>query len=233
MTCRDFEQAWQARLDGGASPSGDETIAVHAASCAVCRVRDHRYRILAQALQNQAPAPPPSPGLADRVLARFEAEQRRPLIGLARFSTPRRARWAAAAAVLIAGGLTFWSLSSPWRGPGPIPEADPVAPSTRPLSAALTDATNATLNLALATSTPAARLGRMVLDTATDAEPSPDGPSPDDSGSDGGLLKSVGDRMATGIKPISGKARQAFGFLLSPTPVEPTAGPASERGRGA
>ncbi len=234
MTCREFEQAWQSRLDTGEFPVGDDSLDAHVASCAACRIRGERYRTLAHALRAWNATGAPSTDLPDRILARVEAEQRSRVLRLIHASAPRRpSHWAAAAALLIAGAMAVWSLLPSGREGAVKIGIGPVTRPTRPLSASLSDATTATLDLALATSTPAARLGRMVLDTAAVAEPLPEIAMPVEPEQAGGLLKSVGDRVATGVKPISGKARRAFSFLLSPTPAEPPAELTREPRRGA
>ena len=84
---------------------------------------------------------------------------------------------------------------------------------------ALADATSATIDLARETSAP---VGRVVLASTriTASEPSlplrvPSVvPTAD-------VLRSVGNRVGAGVKPLSGSARGAFGFLIRSAPVEP------------
>jgi hypothetical protein len=113
-------------------------------------------------------------------------------------------------------------------------------PSTA-LNRALAEATSATWDLARSASEPAARISRDVLDATKQGEPgssqasrdtSATGPSetmeglailtvpvpsleplaPDASA----VLQQVGDRLSTGVEPLSNTARHAFGFLLGP-----------------
>jgi hypothetical protein len=107
------------------------------------------------------------------------------------------------------------------------------------LSDSLADATAATWDLARSTSEPAARLGRQVIGAASQAQdlsgagtPAADPTEPfgsglvslpsvlrGDSESPPGstLLHDVGDRLSASIRPLSSTARQAFGFLRTPS----------------
>ena len=109
---------------------------------------------------------------------------------------------------------------------------------SRVLSEALADATAATWDLARTTSEPAARLGRQMLESATQGEtPARAGASGADpagssySGLDSlasvlpvvpqpppgsALLQQVGDGLSASVRPLSSTARQAFGFLRIP-----------------
>jgi len=85
-----------------------------------------------------------------------------------------------------------------------------------------------------------------VLDAATGPELNPSLPSPGgdpvsvpsfgslapDSAAAVAMLQQVGDRLATGVRPLSTTARHAFGFLLGPAVARPEArtNPASAKG---
>jgi hypothetical protein len=103
------------------------------------------------------------------------------------------------------------------------------------LNLALVDATSATWDLARSASEPVARISRQMLDAATEPEyrtgdravpgraadtsvtmPALRSLAPDA----GAFLQEVGDRLASGVVPLSRTARRAFGFLLGPQPVE-------------
>ena len=84
------------------------------------------------------------------------------------------------------------------------------------LTDALAHATSATRDLARATSELVARIGREVINLAVSAGPDrsvppslAENPAPD-------VLQDLGHRVDEGIKPLSGTARHAFGFLLGP-----------------
>ena len=115
---------------------------------------------------------------------------------------------------------------------------------------ALADATAATWDLARSASEPAARISRQVLDAATEPEhdpgpaaalpapiaatvsvPSLDSLAPD-SAAAATMLQQVGDRLATGVRPLSDTARHAFGFLLGPALAKPEvpANPPAQKG---
>jgi hypothetical protein len=111
----------------------------------------------------------------------------------------------------------------------------------RALDSALADATSATWDLARSASEPAARLSRHVLDVATGPERDPARPAAGaepiaiaatvsvpsldalaaDTAAAGAMLQQVGDRLATGVRPLSDSARHAFGFLLGPALAKP------------
>ena len=197
MTCLDYEHAWDARLDArlGAAPPLSPAMAAHEASCEPCRALGLRQRTLLRALAAMGPPPAPPAGF----LGRFRAETPA-ILPIAR---PRPWRYAVAAAVLLAGLLAI-------RGARLRPEI-PTEPPARPLSESLADATSATLDLARAATGPAARVGRGawgavpskgVEDAAADPGP--------------GVLRGVGDRVGEGVRPLSGSARNAFGFLFDP-----------------
>ncbi len=111
---------------------------------------------------------------------------------------------------------------------------------------ALAEATSATWDLARSASEPAARISRDVLDATTQGDPRPKEASGGDSStvppgvmeglaslsvsvpsleplapdasSASAVLQQVGDRLSTGVQPLSSTARHAFGFLLGPPP---------------
>ena len=109
----------------------------------------------------------------------------------------------------------------------------------------------ATWDLARSASEPAARISRQVFDAAispegTLAQPglrggavpeSVTGLSLDalayDSAAAVATLQQVGDHLATGVKPLSSTARQAFGFLLGPARPKPEVRAHSPAARGA
>jgi hypothetical protein len=137
------------------------------------------------------------------------------------------------------------------RRPGGVPDPVTVA-DPRPLHEALASATAATWELARSASEPAARISREVIDVATGSELSPDQTASDagadtdvvmvsvprlgslapDSDAAVAMLQQVGDRLATGVRPLSSTARRAFGFLLGPSPSKPDArtNPPAEKG---
>jgi hypothetical protein len=215
MTCREFERLWQETLDGPAGFDGarDRCLAAHAARCVGCLEAGRRYETLRQALLAWSPAAPPA-GFADRVLAAGAGRTLRRVNRL-----PRVESWvgyAAAAVLVIAAGLALGARHAP-----PAPPARshaPVSTRPRPLTDALAEATSATLDLARAASAPAARTGQRVLLTATPADlPTASAadlvPEPDPAS---GAFQEVGHRVNAGVRPLSGSARSAFGFLLRP-----------------
>jgi hypothetical protein len=223
MICRDFDRLCNDAIDArdGESSMLERVLERHAAECPSCRAIAERYQTLRQAIRALGPPPLPPANFAARLL-----EQR----GVVPMDGASRARrvgvWsgmAAAAALLVAGLLAFRGL------PSGRPPAVPAAPdlAARPLTDALADATSATLDLARSASGPAARIGGEVLRTASTAEGPSALPAMALSGPSSEMLQRMGDRINAGVRPLSGTARQAFGFLLAPTPGDrkPARGP--------
>ena len=159
----------------------------------------------------------------------------------------------AAAAAAIAAAITVGLLSrqviDPARRmqPGPLaatipaPNREPDAAAGQMLNTALADATDATWDLARSASEPAARISRQVFDAAISPEGTPaqtrigSGAVPEsatvlsldafasDSAAAVATLQQVGDHLASGVRPLSSTARQAFGFLLGPARPKPEA----------
>ncbi len=157
----------------------------------------------------------------------------------------------AAAAAAIAAAITVGLLSrlviEPARRmqPGPLaatipaPIRDLDGAGGQMLNTALADATDATWDLARSASEPAARISRQVFDAAISLEGTPAQPRigggavPEsvtglsldalayDSAAAVATLQQVGDHLASGVKPLSSTARQAFGFLLGPARPKP------------
>jgi hypothetical protein len=132
------------------------------------------------------------------------------------------------------------------------PEPANLIADSRGLNHAVAEATAATWDLARSASEPAARISRRMLDAATEPDrndnspaspaqtepmiatvsvPSLDALTPDPAAA-GAMLQDVGGRFATGVRPLSDSARQAFGFLLAPVPAKAAApnNPQSSRG---
>ncbi len=225
MSCREYEQVWQdwldARRDG--APPLTEALEAHVSRCPSCVDRGRQFAILSQAIGALGPPASPSHDLADRILERRRHERESDVVAV-RFAIPPMARWAVAAAVLVASLL---GLRTTFRRNGVVepPVLHTQREPIRPLTDSLAEATSETWNLALESSAPAARLGQSMLLSASSAEPSLS--LPDESAAAGEVLQAVGGRVVTGVRPLSGTARRAFGFLLpsgqsmSPEPPQP------------
>jgi hypothetical protein len=125
--------------------------------------------------------------------------------------------------------------------------AELVSTEAAALNQALAGATEATLDLARSASEPAARLSRQVLDAATAPELNQSvaatgvetvsvpwlGSLAPDSDVAVAMLQQVGDRLASGVGPLSTTARHAFGFLLGPAAPRPQVRPNPPTARGA
>ncbi len=212
MTCHDFERLWNERLDARGTPVSAEgtDLDAHAASCPACHERAASYRLLSQALSRWTPTSTPV-GFADRCLEALERPPARvaPTHQLVRF-------WPASIVVGAAAALLVMVLG------GPRVEKPEMAAEPPHLADALAHVTSATWELAKEASAPAARIGFDVLDTTVVANDASQSDS--DSASTDGLatemLQSVSDRVSEGVRPLSGTARHAFGFLLGPTLAE-------------
>ena len=229
----------------------------HAATCPACRRSAVGYQTLQRAILAWGKAPKPSRGLTDRILAAVESS---PPASRLTPRLSRRAvfnRWPIAAAASIVAVLALGVIISrvnvnlaPDRGrlveSEPLPTSNAGGnPSESPrLNEALASAGEATWDLARSASEPAARLSRQFLDVAGDLDspresgnsaavsvPSLDSFAPD-SASAVETIQQVGDRLASGVRPLSSSARQAFGFLLGPPPPKPDvrANPPAARG---
>lgn len=217
--CGTFEFQCQEWLDarGTAARELEDGLQSHAERCLSCRPIYLKYKVLYRAIAAGVPAPAPPIGLVDRVL---ELHQFAPQTTL----RPERIfvstmRWAVAAAVLLGTGLGVRALLLA-RNPRNLRVDAPVAvardvESSRALSAALADATSATLDLARVTSEPAARIGRDVISTVSLPQSNELG-LPVSVAPAADVLQSVGDGVNRGVRPLSGTARRAFGFLISP-----------------
>lgn len=236
MNCRDFERLWNARLDARALPdaAAERALEAHAADCPGCRGLGASYQAIGLMVSAWPDTLPP-PGFADRVLA---AAARLDAVPAGPWSLPARSLVSlAAAAALVAAltlGLRGWTTPGPRDGlaarRAPGPAVRPIDPDR--LSAALADATTATLLLAREASAPAARVGGDVLGGAelslsagTDALGSA-GPGVMPA-SASAVWQGVEDRVNAGVRPLSGTARSAFSFLLPRTPAggDPRNGP--------
>ncbi len=224
------------------SPSSCEALEEHAANCASCRALANRYRVLQHSIEaltlSDSPRPP------NDFAARFLAEHEE-LLSASRSRT-LSVRWSlAAAAILLAAlGLFARREQPPERilvdRPIDLPQdviagaEDPViSPRIRPLNETLAEATSVTLNLMWEASEPAARLGRDVLGsyripsapTLTDDVPVPldlaeiDAPAltlTNESEKD--VLRSLGEQVGGGVRPLSRPALNAFAFLMPKIP---------------
>jgi hypothetical protein len=231
MNCREFEELWDDLLDARWEVPAhlERGLEVHASACARCRAVSARYQMLRQAISSLRP-----PTLSAESMERLYAltvpasPPSIPIVASRARHLLRKSLAAAAAFALAWLGGSWWTSRQPAEQPAPAATRTASVPH-RPLGLALADATEATLNLAREASAPASRIGREMLDLGNLSTSGPDVPedsvddsgSPDDPASD--LFKAVGERVGAGVKPISGSARHAFGFLLG-QPDEP--GPA-------
>jgi hypothetical protein len=266
MNCQGFENTWNRLLDAETASrlleESETDIASsdraeweraahsHAQICPRCRQAGVRNETLREAIRswNRRQLGGPAPDLADRIVAGACPMAQRPR-HLARALIPVAACTLAAAAVLVLAIFpVHWSFerrpdgraghrsaqpSGEGGGPEPTRQAD-----ARLLSHALADATEATWDLARTTSEPAARLGRQVLEAATQgtdpavlvllsastdrkpgsslaALPSVLQDFPESASAS--WLQEVGNGLAAGVRPLSTTARQAFGFLRTPS----------------
>ncbi|MGC8643070.1 MAG: hypothetical protein ACP5XB_24690 [Isosphaeraceae bacterium] len=262
MNCQEFDEIWNELLDAETAARSRDDLADavsraallgraeaarrHARSCPRCREIGARNETLRRALQSWArrPVVSPAPELIDRIVssARRPSWSKTPLRG----AIPLAAALAVAASLFLAFGPIQWQAEHPRGGPAaernegtqggaagqPVRQAD-----ARFLSNALSRATEATWDLARTTSGPAARLGRQVLEAATQsdrqARPTPAAVADEESKSalaaipsllpdlpasppGAALLQDVGDGLAASVRPLSATARQAFEFLRPP-----------------
>jgi len=137
--------------------------------------------------------------------------------------------WLSAAALLFAAVIGRWVMMPP-AGHAPEPTAQN---ESLTLAGALADAASSTLELARETSAPAGRVGRAVFASASASLPDAETPAPDVSVvPNSRVLRSVGGRVGAGVRPLSGSARNAFGFLLRTAPGDEPVAPKPPHPRG-
>ncbi|MEW4566391.1 hypothetical protein AB1L88_00855 [Tautonia sp. JC769] len=240
MTCREVEHFWELRLDGvrpGALPEATEglpaELAAHLSVCPRCRTRTAGFSTLAQAIGGLE-APRPSAGLPARVLAAVRADREpvsvpmptRP--GRWRSAGPLLARRFAVAAAVVLVVFGIRAIRSPREGggvpdPGRLPpQAAPVVTveqQARPLTETVAEVAEVTVAIARRTSEPAARLGREMLESATEAPSLTEAAVPTEGeGAADRMVKGIGTRLEAGVKPFSQPTRSAFSFLLPSFP---------------
>ena len=228
MICREFLDAWNEHFDSPRSGSDPECVRAmkhHAAECPECAALAVGFAVMEQGLPALTPPRVPA-DLVDRILLAHDEASR-----------PRMLRNPVRIAAVIAGlaaaaslAIVLWKYPAPRPG-GKGPEIARAAPGLppRPLSIALAEATSATLDLALATSAPAARTGqRVFLSTQSEAGEA-SWPTAVPSGSASDVLHSVGQGVESGVRPLSGTARRAFGFLIGPASPSARVDPGSGR----
>lgn len=228
--CHAFEKWCQQRFDDRLplAPLDDSPgVAAHVASCAHCQAIVSRYGRLDTVIDRWSGSIASPPGLADRIV-NAALNDRRPFSFVALHG---RALLAAAALLLIALGLGVrHSLNA--RRAGEIPVATATTAPPPPLQDAFAAATTATLDLARRTSEPATRVGSRVIARAKfPASPELSLSVPIRPASD--MISALGDDVNRGVKPLSGSARSAFGFLLAPWPRDDKGGAAERAGQGA
>ena len=236
----------------GGFKENEQSLVEHAAGCASCRGRAAGYEVLHQAILAWGNAPEPPVGLTERILAAASA----PLPTARKWRMAASQRWllAAAASILVvitAGVISRVVVDRARERELLAGHAVRRAASTGDrataipkLDHALASATDATWDLARSATEPAARFSRQLLDAATESNPAPASaastvsvPSLEsfapDSSAAVATIQQVGDRLASGVRPLSSSARQAFGFLLGPVPSKPAVRPTPTRSRGA
>ena len=230
MNCQDFVTTWNDWLDQitAENPAPDrstqpfQALVDHAEGCVPCRELHERHLQFARSLNawlHEQQASAVTPEFSTRLVQVLLHEQRTP----SRRPVAQRGwlRFAAAATVLVAigGGLARWS---PWRlmfdrAGGPAPSHLAAAPTeAQRLERAVSKATQATLELALLSTEPAARVSRSVFQSSAQITDTPlhlTGTLTVPTDPVLSSLEDVGGQISQTVQPISGSARQAFGFL--------------------
>ena len=228
MDCREFEDCWNELLDARspAGPAMDPGLEAHASACERCRAISSGYQVLRQAVSSW-PSPPAASARSLERLYALTVPSAPPVLArrnLKRYWVPLASAAAVFALVWLGGfGRT--------QRPLPVSPSKPEVVAARPLGAALAEATEATIDLAREASAPAARIGREVLEfeeAAVSARPSKPDAAEEVASTASEMLQTVGEQVNAGVRPISGSARHAFGFLLGPAPDPNAAHPASQ-----
>ncbi len=213
-SCLHLEHACQMRLEArDPRPlAADPRLAEHAAGCASCRSVLAGFDALQASLLRPAPAILPTRDLAAAVIAAVG----RPRRSILAMPMAGDWRWAVAATVVAAGvvGLGIWRLG----GDRPAEVAGDGQRIANPLlQQSLADARAATWALAEETTAPAARVGRDLFNpgaTVPSPSPAPTFSMVDPSEPAAVALRSVGEGLGAGVRPLGGSARHAFGFLV-------------------
>jgi predicted anti-sigma-YlaC factor YlaD len=213
MDCHTFESLCQSRFDnwlplGSLGDLADS--AAHVSVCESCRETYSRFALLEASVGawKQRPSSLLDPDLTERIV-QSALDDRPTLTFTARH---RRALLATAALLAVSLGL---GIGISWTAKRPeTPEiASQVGPP--PLPEALAEATTATLDLARKTSAPAGRAGsRMIARAKLPSAPQLSLNVPIRPASE--MISVLGEDLNRGVKPLSGTARNAFGFLLAP-----------------
>jgi hypothetical protein len=238
MQCRDFKRLLDEQLDArhAASPEVERALESHGSACPACQAEALRYQTLRQAIAAWASPPAAPADFAERFLDHWEhagsaVEEAAPP-WIVKFRPAQVTLAAAAAASLLLAVLL--GVRSGWRAwpsrPGGAPPAVARAIDPGAFSDALAAATSATWDLARATSAPAARVGLDVLDATELSETTASLSLSVEPGSASEVFQDVGERVNEGVRPLSGTARNAFGFLLGPALPPPEAPPPSSKG---
>lgn len=227
MDCQAFESWCEQRFDerrSFASIADAPDVAAHVASCSDCQAVASRYGRLEAAIGLWSGTTVLSDGLSDRIVAAVLDDRRSVSI----LTIDRRAVFAAAALILVALGLGIRHSLIATR-PGSVEVV--TTPNPPPLPDALEAARTVTLDLARKTTEPASRVGsRIIAQAKFPTSPQLSLSMPVRPASR--IISVLGDDVNRGVKPLSGSARNAFGFLLAPWPHDK--GDAPERsGQGA
>jgi hypothetical protein len=231
MNCRDTERLWNDLLDTptDAAIELESALEAHAEICPTCAPIAARYRTLRAALLGWKAKPVASPEFLAKLEAASKLAAILPFENTSIWTSVRRL--AAAAAILLAvfGG---WRLFRPTSQPEQPPEVARIEPTPYSITDSFVEVTSATIDLARETSAPAGRVGRNVLASTTLPDASVELrpqvsviPSTE-------VLKSVGGRVGATVRPLSGSARQAFGFLIRAAAQEDRSSPRKSTPRG-
>jgi hypothetical protein len=207
MSCAEWDNALQERLDGGPA-SGRPGLEPHLATCPTCRERHAAARRLEEGLRLLAPPSPPA-GLADRIVGRVLAEHR---ARLHRRHQLLRAVAAVAAAVLLV------CFTVPDR-PAPPEWVPPVAVERQPASVpslrdSFAEASSAVVDLTRRTADETVGQGRLLVPVVVATPPDAAGdPLPPVH-----PLREAGQGVSTGLDPVTDSARRALDLFLRDIP---------------
>jgi hypothetical protein len=208
MTCGDWNDLLQERLDGG--PALDRPgLEPHLAACPMCRERHAAAHRFEEALRLLAPPSPPA-GLACRITARILVERQARL-------RHRHRLVRAAAAVAAAVALVFLSVhdgpAPPEARPPAVAENHPAPPPPAGLRDSVAEAGSAVVNLTRRTADDTVGQGRLLVPVVVATPPDTGGPLPA-----GHPLREAGQGVSTGLDPVTDSARRALDLFLRDIP---------------
>jgi predicted anti-sigma-YlaC factor YlaD len=212
MTCAEYRERLQERLDGVTAPESAE-LATHLADCPACRALHAAAGRLEQGLRSLPPPRPPA-DLAGRIALRVLAQRRRP----ARWRRGLFLGLSLAASLFLVVGLALRRPQPTERVEAPPPPPPPAVtpelpPPPRPsLGTSVAEATSAVASLTRRAADETVEGSRALLPPMP--LPPADDPLTTAFEPPAESLREAGQGVATGLQPVADSARRAARLFL-------------------